>query len=503
MNPLDVAPVLPGETLAGKYRVERVLGQGGMGIVVAARHLELQQRVAIKFLLGASSGAREASLDRFLREARAAAQVKSEHVCRVHDVARLESGEPYIVMEYLEGKDLAHKLKSEGPFSVQTACGWVIEACAALSEAHAHRIVHRDLKPANLFLSERADGTTCIKVLDFGISKLPDLSEITATSTMMGSPVYMSPEQMESARDVDARTDIWSLGVILHELVAGEPPFVASSMIQLTVKVREDEAPALSSCAPGIDAELDAVVAKCLAKRPAERYESVADLAHDLARFASEDARHLAKRLSRGRADDDASMAPASAPPPSALAKSVGPPPSREVAAPFGLSPVDAASPGQVTFAPLNTTAERVAARADARAPRWPWLVAAGALVGLGAWMSRGAGEAAPTMASASAPATAQVAPSGPASVTATESATAVEGPSAVPIPSPVAPASASALRSAKSAPLRVVAATTEAPRTVASSSVTASASVGGASSAPPPTVPPGRRRPLDRDDPF
>ena len=495
MDPLEAAPVLPGETLAGKYRVERVLGQGGMGIVVAARHLELEQRVAIKFLLGARARAEE-SMDRFLREARAAAQVKSEHVCQVHDVARLESGEPYIVMEYLEGRDLAHKLKSEGPFSVQTATSWIIEACAALSEAHARRIVHRDLKPANLFLAERASGTTCIKVLDFGISKLPDLNDITATSTMMGSPVYMSPEQMESARDVDARTDIWSLGVILHELVAGEPPFAASNMIQLTVKVREEPAPSLASSAKGVDAELDAIVAKCLAKRPADRYATVAELAADLARFASEDAEHLAARLSRGRSVEPTALAPVSVPPPSVLAKSVGPPPSREAPAAFGVAPVSALAPGQATFAPLNTTA-RAAERGGARGSWWPWGVVLVGLVVGGAWIARGVGsDASPTAISVSAPTTSASAPP-------VETTTTTSPPPSAPAPSP--PLVASAPSAAPPRPSPRTPPPSPPPRDVApSASPTASGTVSAAAPPPPPpSATGGRRRPLDRDDPF
>lgn len=505
MNPLDVAPVLPGETLAGKYRVERVLGQGGMGIVVAARHLELEQRVAIKFLLGASAQ-REAAMDRFLREARAAAQVKSEHVCQVYDVARLESGEPYIVMEYLEGRDLAHALKSDGPFSVRTASSWVIEACAALSEAHARRIVHRDLKPANLFLAERANGTTCIKVLDFGISKLPDLNDITATSTMMGSPVYMSPEQMESARDVDARTDIWSLGVILHELVAGEPPFAASNMIRLTVKVREEAPPTLAGRVEGVDADFDAIVAKCLAKNPSDRYEAASELAVALARFASEDAAHLAHRLARGRDAGDSSSAPMSAPPPSALAKSVGPPPSREAPAAFGLTPAVGPSPGQVTFAPLNTTAERVAERAAAPVSRWPWVAALVVLVGVGAWIARGGSDATATVGSAAPIDSASAAPSVVMSAP-TEATSTLSVPAPVPAPPPVATVRASASpRETHPAPRVVASAVEVSPRALASAAASVSSGVGAVVAPPsssPPPVTTGRRRPLDREDPF
>ncbi len=513
MDPLNVAPVLPGETLAGKYRVERVLGKGGMGIVVAARHLELEQRVAIKFLLGERA---EFSTERFLREARAAAQVKSEHVCRVHDVARLESGEPYIVMEYLEGTDLAQKLKREGPLSVSTAATCVIEACAALSEAHAQRIVHRDLKPANLFLAERANGTTCIKVLDFGISKLPDLNDMTATSTMMGSPLYMSPEQIASSRDVDARADIWSLGVILHELVSGEPPFAADTMIQLSVKVREEPAPSLSASVKGISPEFDAVVAKCLAKKPTDRYESAAELAGALAPFAGEDGAHLAARLMRMHAADPA-LRPTKhgqTPPASMRSGEVRdePPASREGAA-LGVTPVSAPLAGQVTFAPLNTTAARVAKGKSTS--RWLLALAASALAGAALFAVRGrTGDGdAPTSATAST-ASATLSPS---TTTMTPEAPSVAPPaSASPKDAPRTTTSASAPntvlpREATRPPPRALAARAAAPSTASAPTAEApSAPTAGATATTPTATQPAppettgrRKRPLDRSDPF
>lgn len=284
MNPVDVsAPVLPGETLAGKYKIERVLGRGGMGIVVAARHLDLEERVAIKFMLRSDD---PVALERFVREARAAVKVKSEHVCRVLDVARLDTGEPYMVMEYLEGTDLARRLAHDKRAKTAQVAGWMIEACAALSEAHAIGIVHRDLKPANLFLSVRGNGSTCLKVLDFGISKLVNADAMTSTSVTMGSPAYMSPEQIVSSRDVDARTDVWSLGVIMHELVTGTVPFAADTLIQLSVKIRETEPPSIASLVDDIAPGFEAIVAKCLQKQAADRYPSVGELAAALAPFA-------------------------------------------------------------------------------------------------------------------------------------------------------------------------------------------------------------------------
>ena len=233
----SLPPVSPGDVLAGKYRVERVIGAGGMGVVVQATHLELDERVAMKFLLPHAIENAEAAT-RFVREARAAVKIKSEHVARVTDVGRLENGAPYIVMEFLQGSDLAAVLQN-GPLSIEDAVDFVLQASDAMAEAHAANIVHRDLKPSNLFMSLRSDGTPLIKVLDFGISKVnvPDTSDagLTRTTAIMGSPFYMSPEQMRSSKDVDHRTDIWALGVILYELLTGTQPFNGETLPQLVL----------------------------------------------------------------------------------------------------------------------------------------------------------------------------------------------------------------------------------------------------------------------------
>src|SRR6478752_9937760 len=193
-----------GQILAGKFRIERVLGQGGMGVVVAATHLQLDERVALKFLLPDALANPEA-VERFAREARAAVKIKSEHVARVSDVGTLESGSPYMVMEYLQGEDLASWVRRNGAMPVPDAIEFLLQACEAIAEAHALGIVHRDLKPANLFVTRRVDGSPCIKVLDFGISKLTAAGAdqgITQTASLLGSPLYMSPEQLAAARDV-------------------------------------------------------------------------------------------------------------------------------------------------------------------------------------------------------------------------------------------------------------------------------------------------------------
>lgn len=230
------APVGIGDILADKYRVEAVLGRGGMGVVVAAQHLQLGQRVAIKFLLVEPAKNSDA-VERFLREARAAVRIQSEHVARVIDVGTLASGAPYMVMEFLVGCDLAELIRTEGAQPISKVADLVLQAGEAIAEAHSKGIIHRDLKPANLFLTERPDGTSLVKVLDFGISKSTTADELgapqasmTATATVMGSPLYMSPEQMRSTKNVDARTDIWSLGVIVFELLTGRPVYEAESL---------------------------------------------------------------------------------------------------------------------------------------------------------------------------------------------------------------------------------------------------------------------------------
>ncbi len=291
--------VRPGDILADKYRVDQVLGVGGMGVVVAAEHLDLCERVAIKFLLDDAATDGELA-ERFLREARAAVKIKSEHVVRIIDVGRLASGSPYMVMEYLEGQDLAQRLE-HGRLSIEDSVDYVIQCCEAMNVAHHAGIIHRDLKPANLFLTKRPDGSPIIKVLDFGISKVNTGEAVqlslTRTQTMMGSPLYMSPEQMRSSKDVDRRTDVWSLGVILHELISGDVPFSGSGFPEVLVKVMTEAAPGLRSLRPEVPAGLEAVVSRCLSKSPADRFSSVAALAVALSPFASARTLSLQSRL--------------------------------------------------------------------------------------------------------------------------------------------------------------------------------------------------------------
>jgi serine/threonine-protein kinase len=271
-----------------------------MGIVVAARHTQLEQRVALKFLLPAACEA-PGAIARFLREGKAAARITSEHVARVVDTGVLDNGAPYLVMEYLEGADLGAITVQRGPLHFAEAVEYVLQACEAIVEAHQLGIVHRDLKPANLFLSRRKDGSPLVKVLDFGISKAEGGSQtqLTSTSMLMGSPRYMSPEQMVSAKDVDARTDVWALGVILYELVTGRPVWQADTVQGLCALIATAPAPPLRQHAPLAPALLEEAVFRCLAKSPEQRLKSVADLALALEPIAPASARTSIDRILR------------------------------------------------------------------------------------------------------------------------------------------------------------------------------------------------------------
>jgi serine/threonine-protein kinase len=259
-----------------------------MGVVVAAMHEQLAQRVAIKMLLPEVK-ARASAVTRFTREARAAAAIRGQHVARVLDVGELDDGVPYIVMEYLEGHDLADTLASRGPLPPEEAVAYILQACEAIAEAHAAGIVHRDLKPSNLFVTTGPDGSPLVKVLDFGISKAllaAGAGTLTTTSSFVGSPVYSPPEQLLHAHDVDGRADIWSIGTILFEALSGRPPFVGDSVMHVASKIFHETPTKLETLRPDLDGQLCAVVMRCLEKKPDDRFADVRALAQALAAFA-------------------------------------------------------------------------------------------------------------------------------------------------------------------------------------------------------------------------
>lgn len=292
-----------GQVLAGKYRVDRPIGEGAMGLVLAATHLGLDEVVAIKFMR-AEIQRLPGTLSRFAKEAKIAARIRSEHVIKVIDVGVSDPIGPYIVMEYLDGRTLADVLDAEGPLSVQRAAEYLLQACEGLAAAHALGVTHRDIKPENLFITGQPP-LEVVKVLDFGISKATltgrvfgDDLALNQSSYVMGTPLYMSPEQIRAAPHVDSRTDIWSLGAVLYELVSGQTAFSADSMTEICAKILEAPAPRLAHPCPPELAVVQSIIERCLEKEPEKRFQSVADLALALLPLASERARAYADRSS-------------------------------------------------------------------------------------------------------------------------------------------------------------------------------------------------------------
>lgn len=288
-------PIAAGDVLLKKYRIERLIGEGGTGIVLSATHVQLEQKVAIKFLRRALAS--DEIRTRFEREARAMGKIESNHVVLVLDAGTLDDGWPYMVMEHLEGRDLARVLKEDGPLTVEDAVDCMLQVCEALEHAHAHGIVHRDLKPANLFLTASEDDHVHVKVVDFGISKIlvrnviapfEPSQDVTTGFTVMGSPRYMAPEQVRSAKDVDERADLWSVGAVLFKLITGEHAFDAPGNLQASIAVLNDEPRPLRSVAPHAPAGLEEIVTRCLEKEVADRFQSAKELRRALRAFGSE-----------------------------------------------------------------------------------------------------------------------------------------------------------------------------------------------------------------------
>lgn len=294
--------LVQGDVLAEKYRLEAIIGQGAMGFVLKARHLQLDEPVAVKFLMPELAENEEA-LERFEREAQAAFRIKSEHVARVLDVGRVADGAPFMVMEFLEGTDLADILERDGALSIPRAVDHILEACDAIAEAHQLGIVHRDLKPENLFVVTRRDGSSLLKVLDFGLSKLVATRSghrpraLTSAEQVMGTAHYMSPEQWMATKDVGPATDIWALGVILYELITNHSPFLREKMAQMCNAVLRDMPPPLAEKLPDAPPGLQDAIFKCLAKKSDERHANVGELAAALEPHASDAGAALAQRI--------------------------------------------------------------------------------------------------------------------------------------------------------------------------------------------------------------
>lgn len=398
-----------GDVIAGKYRLDRILGQGGMGMVFAATHMELDRLVAVKFVHGTYTQNPEV-IARFVREARAVVRIESEHVAKVIDVGHTDVGTPYMVMEFLDGEDLSELLRT-GPLAIADAVDYVVQACAAMQEAHEMGIVHRDLKPANLFLTHRRDRTPLIKVLDFGISKLndsePSQAALTNPAMLMGSPAYMSPEQLANPREVDPRTDLWSLGVILFELLTGRPAFQAQSLPLLMTAIMQQQPDSLQMLRTDVPPGLAAVVARCLEKSVEQRYQTVTELVTALLPFAPRRSHWSIERIAKS-----------------------GHPPSLKMTAGGGVGIGATLAVGSLPHAPAPRDAtkgewsrESAPAPAHKRGVSPVWFAAAGAGVvalGLLVWFALGRGASAP-----------EAVENAVAETTATVAATAEPGPAA------------------------------------------------------------------------
>ncbi len=281
-------PPVPQGLVAGKYRLTRLLGRGGMGAVWEGTHTSLGTRVAVKFIDAEYAESPEAR-SRFENEARAAAKLRSKHVVEVYDHGVSEDGRPFIVMEYLQGEPLDKRLDRVGRLPAKETAHLMLQVCRALTKAHAAGVVHRDLKPENVFLVwDDEEGTDVVKVVDFGIAKFTDASlgassSSTRTGSVLGTPHYMSPEQARGLRSVDYRSDLWSVAVIAYRCIVGQLPFDGEAVGDLLVKLCTAPIPVPSQLVPDIPPSFDSWLAKALNRDPAQRFISAAQLAESLA----------------------------------------------------------------------------------------------------------------------------------------------------------------------------------------------------------------------------
>lgn len=289
--------------LTGRYELTRPLGRGGMCEVFAARHVHVGELVAIKVLRRELAGDTSTN-QRFFREGQLAARLRSEHVVRVLDMGVTDPHDvPYIVLEYLEGTDLAAWIEKRGRLPVGEAAEYMMQVCEAIAEAHAIGIIHRDIKPSNLFVARAADGSPLVKVLDFGISRAALTADLrlTATSAILGTPMYMAPEVLESAKNAEVTSDIWSLGATLFELLTGRPPYTGDTPVEIYAHIKAQPAPSLQSVDASLPAPMSHVLDRCLQREPGSRFASIAEFADALAHAAwpPEVARARADRIRR------------------------------------------------------------------------------------------------------------------------------------------------------------------------------------------------------------
>lgn len=318
--------ITTGTLLEGKYLVGRIIGSGAVGIVFEAKNVELDETIAIK-CLRPEMLVDKAMVARFAREAKAAAAIKSEYVATVYDVGTTEDGVPYIVMEYLDGKDLGTVVTESGTIGPRTAVEYALQVCEALAVAHSKGIVHRDIKPENLLLTERAGGMRIVKVLDFGISKTALTGSIfqhelplVKTVNLMGTPLYMSPEQVRVSGSVDVRSDIWSLGMVIYEILTGQTAFDGQSITEICAAILESPPKPLALQRTDLPSGLVDVISKCLEKDVNKRYQNIAELALALMPFGPKRTRLNVERavaVLRGAGQIDPSVRVTSTFPPS------------------------------------------------------------------------------------------------------------------------------------------------------------------------------------------
>ena len=272
----------PGQVIESKYRIVRLLGEGGMGAVYEGENVAIQRRVAIK-VLHANVADNKDAVSRFEKEAKAAGKIGSDHITEVLDMGQLESGDRFMVMEYLDGVTLSHRIKERGRLTPSEAAPAVAQLLEGLGAAHDAGIIHRDLKPDNVFLlKSKAGRKDFVKILDFGISKFNQLAgdsgmSMTRTGSVMGTPYYMSPEQAKGAKDIDNRSDLYSVGVILYEAITGQVPFNADTFNELIFKIVLEAPPPPESIVPDLDPAFSAILRKSMAREPAQRFQTAAE----------------------------------------------------------------------------------------------------------------------------------------------------------------------------------------------------------------------------------